>query len=321
MPSTAPAVRKTGRTPGTLNRKSFFRRAYEQRQLLVLTVPFLLLVFVFNYMPIWGWLMAFQNFNPGKGLWKSKWLGLANFQEAFADRNFISSIANTLNISLLRISLGFVTAILLALMLNEVRNLIFKRVVQTISYLPYFISWVVASSIVYMTLSSTGIVNTILINLGVVSKAIPFMGEPGYFYGIAGISHVWKNVGWNAIIYLAAMTGVDQELYEAAAVDGAGRLRRIWSVTLPSIIPTIKILLVLAIGNLMSTSFEHIYLLSNPSNISTSRTIEVYVYTYAMRGGRFSYGTAIGMFNSIVAITLIMISNWVSKRIDGYGIF
>jgi len=265
--------------------------------------------------------MAFQNYNPGKGIWNSKWVGLANFKEAFSDRNFINAIVNTLNISLLRITLGFVTAILLALMLNEVRRVIFKRVVQTISYLPYFISWVVASSIVYMTLSPSGIVNTLLLNLGFVDKGIQFMGEPKYFYGIAGISHVWKNVGWNAIIYLAAMTGVDQELYEAAAVDGAGRLRRIWSVTLPSIIPTIKILLVLAIGNLMSASFEHIYLLSNPANISASRTIEVYVYVYAMRGGRFSYGTAIGIFNSMVAITLIMISNWVSKRIDGYGIF
>ncbi|MCL2059829.1 MAG: ABC transporter permease subunit [Oscillospiraceae bacterium] len=305
----------------TRKKKSFLRRAYEQRQLFVLTVPFLLLVFVFNYMPIWGWLMAFQNYNPARGIWNSRWIGLDNFTEAFADRNFHNAIANTLSISALRIVLGFATAILLALLLNEVRSIIFKRVVQTISYLPYFISWVVASSIVYMTLSPSGIVNTLLVNLGFVEKGIQFMGEPKYFYGIVGISHVWKNVGWNAIIYLAAMTGIDQELYEAAAVDGAGRLRRIWAITLPSILPTIKILLVLAIGTLMSASFEHIYLLSNPSNISASRTIEVYVYVYAMRGGRFSYGTAIGIFNSAVSISLIMISNWVSKRIDGYGIF
>jgi len=302
-------------------KKSFFRRAYEQRQLLVLTVPFLLLVFVFNYMPIWGWLMAFQNFSPAKGVLNSKWVGLANFREAFTDPNFFNAITNSFSISFLRIMLGFVSAIILALMLNEVRNIIFKRAVQTISYLPYFISWVVASSIVYMTLSPTGIINDILMGLGISGAPIRFMGEPRFFYGVAGLSHVWKNVGWNAIIYLAAMTGVDQELYEAAAVDGAGRLRRIWSVTLPSIMPTIKILLVLAIGTLMTMSFEHIYLLSNPSNISASRTLEVYVYVYAMRGGRFSYGTAIGMFNSTISITLIMLSNWVSKRIDGYGIF
>ena len=309
-------------TPASPKKKPFLRLAYEQRQLLVLCVPFLLVVLVFNYFPIWGWLMAFQNYTPAKGIFGSNWIGLNNFKEAFTDRNFINAIINTLNISVLRISLGFLSAILLALMLNEVKNILFKRTVQTISYLPYFISWVVASSIVYMALSpNDGIVNTILTGLGLIEKPIPFLGEPKFFYGIVGASHVWKNVGWNAIIYLAAMTGVDQELYEAAAVDGAGRLRRIWSITLPSILPTIKILLVMAIGTLMTTSFEHIYLLSNPSNISASRTIEVYVYAYAMRGGRFSYGTAIGMFNSTIAITLIMISNWVSKRIDGYGIF
>jgi putative aldouronate transport system permease protein len=304
-----------------IRKKSFFRLAVEQRQLLVLTVPFMALVFVFNYMPIWGWLMAFQNYTPAKGIWRSKWVGLNNFTEAFADKSFINAITNTLNISFLRIGLGFFTAILLALMLNEVRNIKFKRVVQTISYLPYFISWVVASSIVYMTLSPSGVLNELMIKLGLVEKGISFMGDPKYFYGVVGISHVWKNVGWNAIVYLAAMAGIDQELYEAASIDGAGRMRRVWAITLPGILPTIKVLLVLAIGTLMSASFEHIYLLSNPSNISASRTIEVYVYISAMRAGRFSYGTAIGIFNSAVAITLIMISNWVSKRVDGVGIF
>lgn len=302
-------------------KKGFFQLAFEQRQLLVLSLPFMLLVFVFNYLPIWGWIMAFQNYTPARGIWNSKWVGLSNFQEVFTDRNFINAIVNTLSISVLRIALGFITAILLALMLNEVKSVLFKRTVQTISYLPYFISWVVASSIVYMTLSPSGIINELLLKVGLVDRGIPFMGDAKYFYGIVGVSHVWKNVGWNAIIYLAAMTGIDPELYEAADVDGAGRLRKIWAITLPSIMPTVKILLVLAIGTLMSASFEHIYLLSNPSNISASRTIEVYVYTYAMRAGRFSYGTAIGIFNSTVAITLILISNWISKRIDGTGIF
>jgi len=305
----------------SIKKKSFLRLAVEQRQLLVLTVPFMALVFVFNYMPIWGWLMAFQNYTPAKGIWRSKWVGLNNFTEAFADRSFLNAIINSLNISFLRIGLGFFTAILLALMLNEVKNITFKRAVQTISYLPYFISWVVASSIVYMTLAPSGVLNELMIKLGLIEKGISFMGDPKYFYGVVGISHIWKNVGWNAIVYLAAMTGIDQELYEAASIDGAGRLRRIWAITLPGILPTIKVLLVLAIGTLMSSSFEHIYLLSNPSNISASRTIEVYVYISAMRAGRFSYGTAIGIFNSAVAVTLIMVSNWVSKRVDGVGIF
>ncbi len=303
-------------------KKSFWRKAYEQRQLLVLVVPFLFFVFVFNYLPIWGWGMAFQQFSVAKGLLHSPFLGLANFIEAFQDTNFINSIYNTLNTSVLKISLGFLSAILLAVMINEVRHILFKRTVQTISYLPYFVSWVVASNIVYMVLSpSDGIVNILLKALGLTKEGIPFMGEPKYFYSIVAISNVWKNVGWNAIIYLAAMTGIDPELYEAAAIDGAGRIRRILSVTIPSIVPTIKILLVLSIGNLMNAGFEHVYLLSNPSNIDASRTIDVYIYTYCLKTGRYSYGTAIGIFNSMISISLIIISNWISKRIDGYGIF
>ena len=304
-----------------MTKKSFLRRCVDQRHYFVLCVPFLLLVLVFNYFPIWGWVMAFKDYSPRWGIWDSPWVGLKHFETLFNSPMFYRAFQNSLWISLIRISMGFTTAIGLALMLNEVRMIIFKRVVQTISYLPYFISWVVAANIVYMTLSPSGIINEILMNIGLIERGIPFMGEPRYFYGIMGISHVWKNVGFNAIIYLAAMTAIDQEMYEAADVDGASRLRKIFSITLPSIAPTIKILLVLAIGTLLATSFEHAYLLSNPSNISASQTLEIYVFSFALRGGRFSYGTAIGIFNSLIAITLIMISNAISKRIDGYGLF
>ena len=168
---------------------------------------------------------------------------------------------------------------------------------------------------------SDGIVNITTHKSGLIKEPIAFMGQPKYFYGVVALSNVWKNVGWNAIIYLAAMTGIDPELYEAASIDGAGRIRKIFAVTLPSIMPTIKILLVLNIGNLMNAGFEQVYLLSNPSNIDASRTIDVYIYTYALRSGRLSYGTAIGIFNSTIAITLIIISNYISRKIDGYGIF
>ena len=304
------------------SKKSIGRRLVEQRQLLVLSVPFLALVFVFNYLPIWGWLMSFQNFKPALGIFRSEWIGLANFRELFADSNFFNAVRNTLATSSLKIVLGFLSAIVLALMLNEVRRVYFKRVVQTISYLPYFVSWVVAANIVYMSLSpSDGIVNIVLVRLGLISEGIPFMGKPGAFYMIVALSNIWKNVGWNAIIYLAAMTGIDPDLYEAASIDGAGRIRRMFAVTLPGIMPIIKLLLVINIGNLMNAGFEQVYLLSNPSNISASRTIDVYVYTYALKTGRLSYGTAIGMFNSLISITLITVSNHISKRIDGYGIF
>jgi putative aldouronate transport system permease protein len=312
----------TPTTPAMDNRSPFVKKLIKQRQLIILIVPFMLFILVFNYFPIWGWSMAFVHYIPGKGVLNSKFVGLANFVEAFTDANFLSAIKNTLLTSVLKISTGFVAAILLAVMLNEVRCVPFKRIVQTISYLPYFVSWVVAVSIVYMVLSPMdGIVNVILKELGLIKESIPFLGDPKYFYGTVAVTNIWKNVGWNAIIYLAAMTGIDPELYEAAAIDGAGRIRRILSVTLPSIMPTIKILLVLNIGNLMNAGFEQVYLLSNPSNIDASRTIDVYVYTYALRSGRLSYGTAIGIFNSTVALFLITISNMISKKIDGYGIF
>jgi len=298
------------------------KRIINQRQLIVLILPFMLFVLVFNYLPIWGWSMAFVNFRPGTSIFDSEFVGLAHFIEAFTDRNFIIAIRNTLMTSTLRISTGFVAAILLALMINEVKSIPFKRTVQTISYLPYFISWVVASTIVYTALSpSDGIVNTVLLQLGLVREPVPFMGNPDYFYGIVAVSNIWKNVGWNAIVYLAAMAGIDPELYEAACIDGAGRIRRILAVTLPSIMPTIKILLVLNIGFLMNAGFEQVYLLSNPSNIEASRTIDIHVFNFALRSGRLSYGTAIGIFNSLVALMLISVSNYISKKIDGYGIF
>jgi putative aldouronate transport system permease protein len=312
-----PTALAVGRAKGTL-----LKKIANQRQLIVLILPFMLCVLVFNYFPIWGWIMAFQHFVPGKGIFGSSFVGLANFVEAFTDPNFHAAVRNSLLTSVLKISTSFAASLLLALMLNEVKSRLFKSIVQTISYLPYFISWVVAVSIVYMVLSpADGIVNVLLQAAGVVREPIPFMGKPEYFYLVVALSNVWKNVGWNAIIYLAAMSAIDPELYEAAAIDGAGRLRRIAAVTLPSIMPTIKVLLVLNIGYLMNAGFEQVYLLSNPSNIDASRTIDVYVYTYALRSGRLSFGTAIGIFNSLVSITLISISNYVSKRIDGNGIF
>lgn len=315
---TAIAARK----PAFSIKSPLIKKIINQRQLIVLILPFMLFVLIFNYLPIWGWSMAFVNFRPGRSIFDSEFVGLAHFIEAFSDRNFILAIRNTLMTSTMRISTGFVAAILLALMLNEVKSIPFKRTVQTISYLPYFISWVVASTIVYTALSPMdGIVNTVLLQLRLINEPIPFMGNPDYFYGIVAFSNIWKNVGWNAIVYLAAMAGIDPELYEAACIDGAGRIRRILSVTLPSIMPTIKILLVLNIGFLMNAGFEQVYLLSNPSNLEASRTIDIHVFNFALRSGRLSYGTAIGIFNSTVAVMLISISNYISKKVDGYGIF
>jgi putative aldouronate transport system permease protein len=303
------------------NKKSFWKQLIEQRQLLVLSVPFMILILVFHYFPIWGWLMAFKNYNPGLGFWKSPWVGMENFKAVFSDHDFFMAIRNTLAISSLKLIFNFTAAITLAILLNEVKNVVFKRTVQTISYLPYFISWVAAANIVFMSLSpEDGIVNVVLLKLGFIKEAIAFMGIKEYFWFITALSDVWKKVGWNAIIYLAAMTSIDPDMYESAAIDGAGRIRRIVSITIPCIMPTIKILLVLNIGWILNAGFEQIYLLGNSSVEEVARTIEIYVYNYALKYFRYSFGTAIGIFNSIVAIILVGISNTISKKIDGEGV-
>lgn len=302
--------------------KNFWEKLYEQKQLFFITFPFFVLILIFNYAPLWGWLMAFQNYRPHLGIAKSQWVGLENFKILFSDAAFYSALRNTMAISALKLVLNFSSAIMLALMLNEVRNIYFKRVVQTISYLPHFVSWVVAANIVLMSLSiDGGIVNEVLVKLHLIKEPIPFMGEGKYFWVIAAISNVWKEVGWGSIIYLSAMTGIDPELYEAAAIDGAGRIKRIFAITLPSIAPTIKILLILNLGWLLHAGFDQIFLMQNPSNWEYSETLEYFILKYGVNMGRYSYATAAGIFNSIVSLVLVYTANRVSKMIDGEKAF
>lgn len=307
----------------TTRKNTFIKKLKEQRQLLVLSVPFMLIVIIFSYVPLWGWLMAFKQYKPGVNtVLSAPWIGLDNFKELFTDSYFFLAIRNTLAISSMKLVFGFASAITLAVLLNEVKIKVFKRSVQTISYLPHFVSWVVAANIVFMSLSPDGgIINTVLIKIGLIEESVPFMGMKEYFWLIIALSNVWKDVGWGAIIYLSAMSGIDPNLYEAAAIDGAGRVKRIFNVTLPSIAPTIKILLVLNIGWILNAGFEQVFLLGNSSVDEVARTLEIYVYNYAMKYFRYSYGTAIGIFNSAVSFTLITIANRVSKKVDGEGIF
>lgn len=306
-----------------VRKSTFMQKLIEQRQLVILSVPFMILVIIFCYVPLWGWLMAFKEYKPGVNtILSAPWIGLDNFKELFSDSYFYLALRNTLAISFLKLVFGFVSAITLAVLLNEVKAKVFKRTVQTISYLPHFVSWVVAANIVFMSLSPDGgIVNTILVNLGLIKESVPFMGMKEYFWVILALSNVWKDVGWGAIIYLSAMSGIDPSLYESAAIDGAGRLKRIFFITIPSIAPTIKILLVLNIGWILNSGFEQVYLLGNSSVDEVARTLEIYVYNYSMKYFRFSYGTAIGIFNSVVSFILITIANKVSKKVDGEGIF
>lgn len=295
--------------------KYFFKTCLHQRALLVMTIPFLIWLFIFKYLPIWGWTIAFQKYRPAKSFLEQEWIGLYHFRFLFEDERFLRVLRNTLAMSGINLILGFVTAIVLALLLNEVRIIAFKRVVQTVSYLPHFISWVVAAGIVQTTLSPDGIINEILMRTGLIKEEILFLGIGKYFWGIFGTATVWKDVGWNTIVYLAAMTMIDPAQYEAAEIDGAGRLQRMWNITLPGIKSVIVVLLIMNIGYLMEAGFEPQYLMGNGMNIDYSENLDIFVLKYGIAQGNFSLSIAAGMFKTIVSFILLFAANNISKRL------
>ncbi|WP_082865821.1 ABC transporter permease [Paenibacillus crassostreae] len=287
-----------------------------------MSVPFLIWLFIFKYVPLWGWTIAFQDYKPAKGFSDQKWVGLEHFGFLFQDKHFLLVLRNTLAMSFINLVLGFFTAIILALLLNELRKVMFKRVVQTISYLPHFISWVVAASIITTVLSADGgVINEILMWLGFIDEPILWLGKGEYFWGILGASEVWKNVGWNTIIYLTAITSVDPSLYEAAEIDGAGRFKRIWHITLPGIKPVIVILMIMNIGNLLESGFEPQYLLGNGMNIDFSENLDIFVLKYGIQMGNFSLSIAAGMFKTVVSFILLFTANGIAKKLGEDRLF
>jgi putative aldouronate transport system permease protein len=299
----------------TQTKKSFFQRMMSQKALLAMSLPFLVWLFVFKYIPLWGWSIAFQDFKPARGLFDQEWIGVEHFKFLFTDDNFWRVLRNTLGMSTINLVLGFVTAICLALLINEIRHIRFKKSVQTISYLPHFISWVVAASIVSYSLSlENGIVNIVLVNLGIIDEPILWLGKEKWFWVINGLTEVWKNVGWNTIIYLAAITMIDPEQYEAADIDGASRFQRIRHITLPSLKPTIIILLIMNLGYILESGFEAQYLLGNPMNLSYSENLDIYVLKYGMSMGNFSIATAAGIFKTVVSFIFLFTANHIAKR-------
>lgn len=297
-----------------LLRRRFGSTLVAQRQLFFMSTFILAYVVLFNYVPLWGWTMAFQDFRPGKPFELQTWVGLKWFEMLFSDDTFLQVLVNTLAMSLINITLGFVTAIVLALMLNEVKLQFFKKTIQTISYLPHFLSWVIVAGLVQSMLASDGIVNVLLKSLGWIDQSVLWLGDPGSFWGIVGITNVWKEVGWNTIIYLAAIASIDPALYEAASIDGAGRFRKMWSITLPSIRPIVVVLLIMSIGHVLDAGFELQYLLSNGLNMEASQTIDVFVVRYGLDSGNYSMATAAGIFKSLVSIVLLFVANQMAKR-------
>jgi putative aldouronate transport system permease protein len=274
----------------------------------------LLYFIVFHYVPMFGILIAFKDYNVFQGILKSRWVGLDYFRQFLSDPYFYKLVRNTLAIGLYHILFSFPAPLILALLLNELKHQLFKRVVQTISYLPHFLSTVVVVGMVVNLLAYDGIINHFFSWLGI--EPTHYLMMPEWFRTIYISSEIWQGIGWGSIIYLAAMTGLDPQLYEASTIDGAGRWKQLIHITLPGILPTIIILLLFNIGAILSVSFEKILLLSNGSNLETSDVIALYVYKRGLISSDFSYATAVGLFNSVIALVFLTAANRLSKKVS-----
>ena len=309
-------VSSSGRKVRSRN-KGFFRTLGRQWQMALMSVPMLLYVLLFNYAPMWGWINAFKDYGNRKLVARgiTPFNGLDNFKWLFSRPDFFIAIRNTLAMSVINLVFGTVSAVLLAALLNEVRQKTFKRTVQTVTYLPHFLSMVIVVAMAQNIFASNGPVNDLLLGLGIVKQPVFWLGEGKYFWWLVGIINVWKEVGWGTIIYISAMTSIDPALYEAAAIDGAGRFQKILHVTLPGIKSTFVILLIMNIGHLMEAGFEIQYLLGNGLTAAYSRTIDIFVLEYGTQMMDFGVATAAGIFKSVVAIILLVGANFISKRL------
>jgi putative aldouronate transport system permease protein len=290
------------------------RQIIREKYIWILCAPMIIWVLIFSYYPMYGMLMAFFDYVPGKSLLDCTFVGFKYFKEFFNSPDFLVIMRNTLSISFLNLLIGFPIPIIFAVLLNELRGNRFKKLVQTISYLPYFISWVVAASLIFQLLGSDGLITIVLRHLGFLSENTSLMSEGKYFWGILTSANIWKGMGWSSIIYLSAISGIDAQLYDAAAVDGVNRWGRIWHIILPGIRGTIILLLILNIGGILNAGFEQQLLLGAPQNREYWDVIDTYVYRYGVQLGRYSYATAVGVFKSVIGVTLVFSANKLSKK-------
>ncbi|MFD0710569.1 ABC transporter permease [Paenibacillus sp. GCM10027626] len=281
-----------------------------------MAIPALLLILVFSYIPMYGVLMAFQDYDIFNGFFQSQWVGVKHFEIFFESPEFWYVMRNTLVISFLRLLVGFPAPIILALMLNEIGHMGFKRVFQTVSYLPHFLSWVIVSGLVMSMLATdNGSLNMLLQKLGAIGEPINFLSVPEYFWAILISTGIWKEVGFSAIVYLAAIAGINPDIYEAAAIDGASRFKQIFYITLPGITGVIVIFMILDVGNILSAGFEDILLLAkNPVLQEVSDVIDTYVYRVGIKSSRFSYATAVGLFKAVLSVGLLTIANAIARK-------
>lgn len=292
-----------------------------QWQLQVMIWPSIILMIIFSFIPMFGLIIAFQDYSPLSGFTGSEFVGLNNFKAFLGDQDFYNVLTNTLGISLLKLLIGFPLEIILAILINELRLGIFKKFSQTVSYLPHFLSWVILGGMIISWLSSAGLVNSLLLSLHVISQPISFLANPNAYWWVATYSDIWKEVGWGTILYLAAMSGIDPALYEAAKVDGAKKLRRIWHITLPGISNIIVLMFVLRVSSVLGSNLEQALVLQNSSNMHRSEVIDLYVYHLGLTQGDFSFATAVGIFSSVVSVILLLLANFVTKKINDSSIF
>lgn len=301
------------------NTKSKIKKIKIKWQLYLFLIPALVYIIIFNYIPMYGVQIAFKNYRTGLGIWKSEWVGLEHFIRFVTYPNFWKIVRNTLALSLYGLA-TFPCAVIFALLLNEIESLAYKKSIQMFSYMPHFFSTVVVCGLIILFLDrSSGVVNNVLELMGL--ERMAFLSEPKLFPGIYVWSGVWQHMGWNSIIYLAALSGVSPELIESARIDGANRFHIIWHINLPTILPTVMTMLILSCGSLLSVGFEKVYLLQNSLNLSASEVISTYTYQIGLIGGQFSYSSAISLFNTIVNVIMLVIVNTIVKKLSGTSIW
>lgn len=303
------------------SKAKFIHAIKRDKQLWVISILAMLWAVVFCYIPSLGNIIAFFDYYPGQNLFETEFIGLGHLEYFFSLPDVGRVFRNTLVISGLSMTIGFAVPVIFALLLNELANPLFKKVVQTISYLPYFISWVVVASILLTLLGTTGNINDILISMGVLDTPVAFLNQPKYFWGILTTANIWKGMGWSAIIYISAIAGVDQELYQAGAVDGLGRFGKVWHITIPSIAPTVILLFIMGIGGILNAGFEEQLLIGTPLTKTVYENIDTYVYTYGVLNGKYSFSTAVGLFKTVIGFCLVMIANKISAKVTEMRLF
>ncbi|KKI90597.1 protein lplB [Bacillus sp. SA1-12] len=296
------------------------QRLKRDRWLYLLLIPGILYFLIFKYAPMWGVVIAFQDYSPFKGVFGSEWVGFENIKDFFQNPDFFRLLQNTFILAVLDLVFFFPAPIILSLLLNELRINSYKRTIQTFIYVPHFMSWVIIASITYIFFTTSGGVMNEIVSY-FYGKEMNFLSSPEWFRPLIMGQIIWKETGWGTVIFLAALATVDQEQYEAAIVDGAGRFRRLWHVTLPAVRSTIIVLLILRLGNFLDTGFQQIYLMSNSLNRSVADVFDTYVYFVGITQGAYSYSTAVGLFKSVVGIILVLGANKLAKKLGQDGIF